>query len=83
MPDAKPRDSKHTVGIISIWYLNKEHFLNAYSKVYSISPVNNAHFYPEKYSKIIKCRNYELLVWITDISDLRDSLNIPKEVRDV
>ena len=27
MPEAKPRDTKHTVGIIAIWYFDKEHIL--------------------------------------------------------
>ena len=36
MPEAKPRDTKHTVGIISIWYLNMEHIFNACSEAQGI-----------------------------------------------
>ena len=31
MPEAKPRDTNHTVGIIAIWYFDKEHILIAQS----------------------------------------------------
>ena len=36
VPEAKPRDTKHTEGIISIWYFNKEHILNAWHKAEGI-----------------------------------------------
>ena len=29
VPETKPKDTKHTVGIISKWYFNKEHIFNA------------------------------------------------------
>ena len=29
VPEAKPRDTNHTVGIIAIWYFDKEHILIA------------------------------------------------------
>ena len=32
MPEAKPRDANITVGIIAIWYFNKETFLMAQSE---------------------------------------------------
>ena len=32
---------------------------------------------------VIKWRDYDLLVWITAILDLRDRLKIPNEVRDI
>ena len=32
---------------------------------------------------IMNCRNYYIIMWITAISYLRESLNIPNEVRDV
>ena len=44
VPEAKLRDTKHTVGIISIWYFNKEHILNACSEASGIFPINNVHF---------------------------------------
>ena len=31
VPEAKPRDTNHTVGIIAIWYFDKEHILIAQS----------------------------------------------------
>ena len=53
-------ETKLTVGIISITYLNKEHILNARNEAEGMLLINNAHFYPEKCTKSIKCRNYTL-----------------------
>ena len=39
VPEAQPRDTNDTVGIIPIWYLNKEHILNAQSKAEGILPL--------------------------------------------
>ena len=53
----------------------------ARSEAEGIFPINNTHSFTAKGSKSIKCRDYDLLVLITAISDLRDGLNIPNEVR--
>ena len=45
-------DTKHTVGIISIRYFNKEHILNARNGAEGMLLINNAHFYPEKCIKV-------------------------------
>ena len=46
MPEAQPRDTKLTVGIIPIWYFNNEHMLIARSEAEGIfviyKCVNNA-----------------------------------------
>ena len=47
VPNVKPRDAKHTVGIIYISYLNREHILNVCIEAYDIFPIYNAHFYPD------------------------------------
>ena len=36
VPEAKPRDTKHIVGIISIWYFDNKHILNAQSEAEDI-----------------------------------------------
>ena len=36
VPKAKPRDTKHTMCMISIRYFNKEHILNAQSEAEAI-----------------------------------------------
>ena len=77
MPEAKPRDTKHTVGIISIWYLKKKHILNARNEAEGILLINNAHIYPEKCNKSIKCRNYtQGTFWARSIAEERSLKNV-------
>ena len=54
MPEAKPRDTNITVGIISIWYFNMEPILNAQSEAEGILPMKNTPFILQKGSKSIK-----------------------------
>ena len=54
VPKAKQRDTKHTIGIISIWYFNNKHFLFAQSKSEAFLPLNIVHFYLAICSKRIK-----------------------------
>ena len=51
VPEAKPRDTNITMGIISIWYFNTEFILNARSKAEGILPMNNTHFYTSIYDQ--------------------------------
>ena len=62
VPEAKSRDKKHTVGMISIQYFNN-FFLMGRSEAEGILPINNTHYYIAKYSKSIKCSNYALAVF--------------------
>ena len=62
-PEAKPRDVKHTVGLISIQYFDNKHILNAQSEAEDIQPVNLTPYYGEKCSKSIECRNDNLGVF--------------------
>ena len=52
VPEAKPRDTKHAVGIISIWHFNKTHILNTWSKPYCIFPIDNDIFILQKIVKV-------------------------------
>ena len=52
MPEANPRITKHTVGLISIWYFNKEHILIAQRETEGMFLIKNAHFYPENVLKV-------------------------------
>ena len=54
VPEAKPRDTKHTVVIIAIRYFNKDHILMARSEVEGIFTYKNHTFYPAKYFKSIE-----------------------------
>ena len=54
-PEAKLRDTEYTEGIISIS-----------SEKWGLFPINKAHFYPEKCSKSIKCRNYTMGVFVPE-----------------
>ena len=77
VPEAKPRDTNITVGIISIWYFNKEHILIARSKAEGMFHINNAHFYPENCIKNIKCRNYTRgAFWARGIAEERPLKNV-------
>ena len=69
VPEAKPRDTKHTVGIITILYFNKEHNLMARSEAEGILPMNITHSYLTKYSNSIKSLSfYPLLLEIEDVT---------------
>ena len=56
VPEAQLRDTKLTVGIIPIWYFNKEHISMARSEAEGILHIIKSHSYPTKYSKSIKCK---------------------------
>ena len=55
VPEAQPRDTNDTVGIIPIWYFNKENILNARSEAEGILPKKMHHLilqYTRKVSNI-------------------------------
>ena len=54
MPEAKPRDTKHTMVIIAIRYFNVNYILVAQSEAEGILPIKFTHSYPAKYSKSIE-----------------------------
>ena len=68
VPEATPRETNYTVGIITIWYFNKENLLNARSEAEGISPIINAPSYPAICLKSIKYRNYTLGVFVPEAS---------------
>ena len=53
VPEAKPKDTNITAGIISIWYFNKEPILNAPSEAEDILPMKNTHFILQKALKVL------------------------------
>ena len=65
VPEAKPRDTNHTVGIIAIWYFDKEHILIVQSvaeacyleikHIFILQKVSNTHYFLS-HSKIIGCQ---------------------------
>ena len=53
VPEAMPRDTNYTMGIIPIWYFNKEHILNARRVIEGILSIKKCNFLscniPQKY----------------------------------
>ena len=45
VPEAKPRDTKHTVGLISIRYFDNRHILNAQSEAVGYKSHHEHNFY--------------------------------------
>ena len=68
MPEAKPRDTNHTVGIISIWYFNKKYILIARSKDEGILPIKTHILVLQK---VLKVSNFDLYVfWFEMLTEM-------------